>query len=135
MEFVEPYKITVLIMGLTGLTFFLQLIVVDIIGLKTKHTPGHPIPADHNNSLFRASRALSNSNESAAIFILFVCFAILSSANPEWLNISAVVYLVGRIAHMLFYYSNIKLCRSISFGVSLTGLMAMFVIGMLSWFG
>ena len=121
-------------MGLAGLTFFLQLAVVDVIGLKTKHTPGHPISADHNDIHFRASRALSNTNESVAIFILFVIFAILSAANPQWLNISAVVYLVGRIAHMLFYYFNLKLCRSISFGVSFIGLLSMFVIGVLPWF-
>jgi uncharacterized MAPEG superfamily protein len=134
MEFFEPYKITILVIGLAGLILFLQLIVVDVMGIKARHTPGHAIPADHSDFFFRASRTLSNTNESVAIFILFVCFSILSSANPQWLNISAVVYLVGRIAHMLFYYSNLKLCRSISFAVSLIGLLAMFVLGMLSWF-
>lgn len=134
MEFIEPYKITVLVMGLAGLIFFIQLVILDVIGLKTKHTPGHPISADHNDFLFRVSRALSNTNESVAIFILFVAFSILSSANPVWLNISAIVYLAGRIAHMLFYYSNLKLLRSISFVVSLIGLMAMFVVGILAWF-
>ncbi|MCL1092316.1 MAPEG family protein [Shewanella kaireitica] len=134
MEFIEPYKITVLVMGLAGLIFFIQLVILDVIGLKTKHTPGHPISADHNDFLFRVSRALSNTNESVAIFILFVAFSILSSANPVWLNISAIVYLAGRIAHMLFYYSNLKLLRSISFLVSLIGLMAMFVVGILAWF-
>jgi uncharacterized MAPEG superfamily protein len=112
----------------------MQLAVVDVIGIKTRHSPGHPIPANHNDFLFRASRAHSNTNESVAIFILFVAFSILSSANPEWLNISALVYLAGRIAHMLFYYSNLKLLRSISFAVSLLGLMGMFVVGILSWF-
>jgi uncharacterized MAPEG superfamily protein len=120
MEFFEPYKITILVIGLAGLILFLQLIVVDVMGIKARHTPGHAIPADHSDFFFRASRTLSNTNESVAI--------------PQWLNISAVVYLVGRIAHMLFYYSNLKLCRSISFAVSLIGLLAMFVLGMLSWF-
>lgn len=134
MEFVQPYKITILVMGLAGLTFFLQLIVADVMGLKTRHIPGHPIPPDHSDFLFRASRALSNTNESVAIFVLFVGFSILSAANPQWLNISAVVYLVGRIAHMISYYLNLKLCRSISFAVSLIGLAAMFVVGVVSWF-
>ena len=100
MEFIEPYNITVLVMGLTGLTFLLQLIIADLVGIKTKHIPGHPITADHNNFLFRASRAISNSNESVSIFILLVAFSIMSSANPQWLNISAIVYLAGRIAHI-----------------------------------
>ncbi len=133
MEFIEPYNITILVMGLAGLTFLLQLIIVDLVGIKTKHTTGHPITADHDNFLFRASRTISNSNESVSIFILLVAFSILSSANPQWLNISAIVYLVGRITHMLFYYFNLKLCRSISFAVSLLGLSAMFVAGMIQW--
>jgi uncharacterized MAPEG superfamily protein len=133
MEFIEPYKITVLIMGLAGLTFMLQLIIADIIGIKAKHIPGHPIAPDHGDFLFRASRAISNTNESVAIFILFVLFSILSYANPQWVNIGAVVYLAGRIAHMLFYYSNSALCRGISFAVSLVGLMIIFIAGMLTW--
>jgi len=133
MEFIESYKITVLVAGLTGLVLFLQLILLDIVGIKVKHTPGHPIAADHNSFLFRASRALSNTNESVAIFILFACFSVLSSANPQWLNASASLYLAGRIAHMLFYYLNLGVCRSISFAVSLMGLLAMFVVGALSW--
>ena len=120
-------------MGLAGFTFFFQLVLVDIIGIKVKHTPGYPIKPEHDDILFRSSRALANSNESVAIFILFVGFAILSSANPDWLNQSAILYLVGRVGHMLFYYSNSKLLRSISFGVSLLGLAAIFFVGLLTW--
>jgi len=134
LEFIEPYKITVLVIGLAGFTLFVQLLITDILGIKTKHTPGYPITPDHGDLLFRSSRALSNTNESVAIFILFVSFAILSSSNPDWLNRCAVVYLVGRIGHMLFYYSNLKLLRSISFGVSLLGLISIFIVGMLAWF-
>ena len=133
MEFIQPYNITVLVMGLAGFTFFVQLVLVDIIGIKVKHTPGYPITPEHDDIHFRSSRALANSNESVAIFILFIGFAILSSANPDWLNQSAILYLVGRVGHMLFYYSNSKLLRSISFGVSLLGLAAIFIVGLLTW--
>lgn len=134
MEFIEPYKITVLVMGLSGLTFFTQLLVTDLVGLKSRHVPGYPIEPNHNNFHFRSSRALSNTNESVAIFILLVCFSILSSANANLLNISATVYLVGRVGHMLCYYSNLKLLRSISFGCSLLGLAAIFIAGVVEWF-
>ena len=134
MEFIEPYKITVLVMGLSGLTFFVQLLVADIVAIKSRHIPGYPIEPNHNDLHFRSTRALSNTNESVAIFILLVCFAILSSANANLLNISAIVYLVGRVGHMLCYYSNLKLLRSISFGVSLLGLAAIFIVGTVGWF-
>jgi len=134
LEFIEPYKITVLVMGLSGLTFFIQLLVADIIGLKSCHIPGYPIEPSHKSLHFRSTRALSNTNESVAIFILLVCFSILSSANPHILNICAIVYLVGRVGHMLCYYANLKLLRSISFGVSLLGLAAIFIVGIVAWF-
>jgi len=134
LEFIEPYKITVLVMGLSGLTFFVQLLVADIVAIKSRHIPGYPIEPNHNDLHFRSTRALSNTNESVAIFILLVCFSILSSANANLLNISAIVYLVGRVGHMLCYYSNLKLLRSISFGVSLLGLAAIFIVGIVRWF-
>ncbi len=134
MEFIEPYKITVLVMGLSGMTFFLQLLIADLVGIKRRHIPGYPIEPSHNDLHFRSTRALSNTNESVAIFILLVCFSILSSANANLLNISATVYLVGRVGHMLCYYSNLKLLRSISFGASLLGLAAIFIVGIVEWF-
>lgn len=120
-------------MGLSGLTFFVQLLIADVIGLKARHNPGYPIEPNHNNLHFRSSRALSNTNESVAIFILFACFSILSSANAHVLNICSCVYLFGRVGHMLCYYSNVKLLRSISFGLSLLGLAGMFTVGILKW--
>ncbi len=133
MEFIEPYNITVLVIGLTGFTLFLQLLLTDIIGIKVKHTPGYPISPEHNDLHFRSSRAFANTNESVAIFILLVSFAILSSANPDYLNLYSVLYLVGRVGHMLFYYANLKLLRSVSFGISLLGLIAIFIVGILAW--
>lgn len=134
MEVIEPYKITVLVMGLSGLALFIQLLIADVVGIKVKHIPGFPVEPNHNNLHFRSTRAISNTNESVAIFILLVSFSILSTANPVWLNICSVVYLSGRVGHMLFYYFDLKLLRSISFGVSLLGLMATFIVGMVAWF-
>ena len=120
-------------MGLSGLTFFVQLLIADIVGLKSRHIPGYPIEPSHNKLHFRSARALSNTNESVSIFILLVCFSILSSANANLLNISSTVYLIGRVGHMLCYYFNLKLLRSISFGVSLLGLAAIFITGIVEW--
>ena len=133
MSFIEPYQVTVLVLGLTGFLFWLQLAMVDVVGIKNKHTPGYLIEQDHNNFLFRAHRVLANSNESAAILILFALFAMLSSADAIWLNRFALIYLVGRIAHMVFYYVNLKVPRSIAFVASFAGLLGMFVVGLLSW--
>ena len=134
MEHFSPYNITILVSGIVGFMLFTQLTIADLIALKEKHTPGYPIKPNHKNFLFRAVRAHSNSNESIGIFILFVFFGIFSGCDPQWLNILSSTYLIGRIAHMFFYYANIGLARSVSFGLILISLLGMFVVSILMWF-
>ncbi len=99
-------------LGLSGMLIFIQLLVADITGIKQKHTPGTVITAGHDSFLFRSNRAFANSNESVGILVLFALFAMLSSASPVWVNSLSLVYLFGRIAHMMFYYANYQLMRS-----------------------
>lgn len=133
MELFDPYKITILVSGLIGLLMLIQIIVADIAAIKGQHTPGYPIKPDHNSFLFRAARAHANTNESIAVFALFVLFGVLSAANAFYLNTFSVIYFVGRVAHMGFYYGNLKLARSISFPLGLIGLVGMFITGLISW--
>ena len=133
MEFIEPYQITVLVLGLTGALFWLQLAVVDVVAIKLKHTPGFNIEQNHNRFLFRANRAFANSNESVGILVLLTLFAILSAADASWLNTCSIVYLVGRCSHMLCYYFNFKAARSASFAISFCALLAIFVVGLQAW--
>lgn len=83
MEFLTPYKWSILVIGLVGL---IQLIIADVVALKAKHTPGFPIEATHNSFVFRATRAFMNTNESVSIFILLLTFAILLGGAPSWVN-------------------------------------------------
>lgn len=133
MEFIEPYKLTVLVLGLSGFMFWLQLVVTDAVGIATKHTPGYSIEQNHESFLFRSGRVFSNSNETVGILILFVLFAILSSANAAWLNGLSLAYLGGRVGHMICYYANLKTLRSVSFVISFISLLGMFVVGLLGW--
>lgn len=133
MEFNEAYKLTVLVLGLSGFLFWLQLALVDVLGIKLKHTPGFTIEQSHSSFLFRANRALANSNESIGILILLTLFAMLSSANPAWLNGFSVAYLVGRVLHMICYYLNFKLLRSASFAISIVALLGIFLVGIYAW--
>ena len=133
MDFIIPYNVTVLVLGLTGFMLWIQLAIVDVVAIKVKHVPGFSIEPNHSNFLFRSHRALANSNESVGILILFSLFSILSTANPAWLNGSALLYLAGRIAHMLFYYLDLKVLRSVSFAISFSGLISMFGAGLVRW--
>ncbi|RYU64235.1 MAPEG family protein [Aliivibrio finisterrensis] len=134
MEFIEPYKLTILVIGLSGFVIWLQLVIVDVIGIKEKHVPGFDIKQDHNSLLFRSNRALANSNESVGILILFTLFAIFSSGDASWVNGFSIAYLIGRVGHMLCYYFNLRVLRSIAFGVSFVSLLGIFIIGLIAWF-
>ncbi|MDZ7784233.1 MAG: MAPEG family protein [Halioglobus sp.] len=133
MEFIEPYRITVLVLGLSGIAFLVQLAIADIAAVKARHTPGFAIEQNHDSFLFRSHRAFANSNESASILILVSLFSIFSSADAAWLNGFAIVYLAGRIAHMTFYYCNLKVLRSSAFAIIFIALLGMFLVGALSW--
>lgn len=130
-DLILPYSPTVLALGLTGGLILLQLVVLDVAGIRGGHVPGSPIAADHGNFLFRAGRALANTNESVAAFILLALFNILVAASPFWVNLLAGVYLAARIGHTACYYAGFATLRSVSFGISLTALVGMLATGLL----
>jgi len=133
MEYFNEYRTAILTIGSVGLLMFIQIVIADMVGIVKKHIPGYPIEHNHKQFLFRATRVYLNTNESVSIFILFVCFAILSSADPDTVNISALGYLGSRVAHMCCYYFNVQIARSAAFVVSLVSLMALFITGINSW--
>lgn len=128
-DWLLPYSSTVSSLGAGGLLLLAQLVVLDVASVKARHAPGAPVVADPSNFLFRASRAHANTNESIAAFILFALYGIFSNGSPGWLGAAAWTWVVARVAHMGFYYANIPLARSLSFGISMLALVAMFVCG------
>ncbi|EGQ8047273.1 MAPEG family protein [Vibrio parahaemolyticus] len=133
MELVAQYGTSVLVLGLSGMLFFVQLLVADVVGIKKGHIPGTAVTDGHESFLFRSNRAFANSNETVGILILFTLFAILSSANPVWVNNLSIVYFIGRVGHMVFYYANFQLMRSVFFVVSAIGLLGIFITGIMRW--
>jgi len=132
-DFLSTYTPTVLAVGITGGLLLLQLLIVDVAGIISRHTPGTPVLAEHENFLFRATRAHANTNESVSSFMLLVLFAVASSASPTWLNYLSVLYMAGRIGHMCFYYANMKILRSVSFAISLIALFGILGLSCAVW--
>ena len=97
MNAIQPYNFTIAAIGGLAFLMFCQLIIADLIGIKSKHTPGGTIPTDHNNLLFRARRTMANTNESVGIFILAVIFCILSGSSPDATAYAAWAYVLSRI--------------------------------------
>lgn len=129
----NTYALTILSFGLTGGLLLLQLLIADMLGIYAKQPPGFPIEPDHNKPHFRAYRALANTNESVSIFIILVLFALLLSAPAAWLNGLSVMYVVGRFGHMCCYYANLKMLRSLFFGVGFLSLIGIFILGIIAW--
>ena len=111
----------------------MSALAVDVVGIRAKHGPGAPVAADHNNLLFRVTRAHANTNESIGVFILVLLFGMATSAAPAWINGLAWVYVAGRVGHMLCYYVNLKMARSVVFVVSLVALIGILVVGVAAW--
>jgi uncharacterized MAPEG superfamily protein len=121
-------------LGVMAALFLAQLLVVDVASIRARHVPGTPVPADHNVFLFRAVRAHANTNENVAAFILLAIFGLFSSASPAWLNAMAWLYVAARAAHMICYYVDLRLWRSVAFAISFAALWAMLVVDLIPWF-
>lgn len=126
-----PYTLTVYAMTATAVLLLVQTLVADVVAIRLRHTPGTPVPADHTNFLFRATRAYANTNETLGVFILLTILAIASTASPTLTNTFAWVYVAGRLGHMLFYYADLRIARSLAFGVSLIALFLLLVVVLL----
>ena len=128
------YHPTFLALGLTALLMLLQLLIADVLAIVKKQTPGFPIENNHASLLFRANRAYLNINESIAIFILSVAFAIAMNANSNVVNGAALIYFAARALYALSYYFNFKLMRSALFAASLVALIVINLAGFIAWF-
>ncbi len=128
-DWVLPYASTLWAMGLMGGLLLVQLVVLDVAGIKAGHVPGSSVAGDHDDFFFRATRAHANTNESIAVFILLALFGILHGAAPGWLNLLATIYVAARVGHMLCYYAGIQVLRSLAFVVAFLALTGMLVVG------
>ena len=119
------YSLLTAAVGTMTLLLLVQVLIVDVLGIRARHHPGAPVPPDHDNPLFRATRVVGNANESIAVFILAVVFAVMNGASPLYAGYAAWAYVAARIAFAVCYYLNLQTPRSICFGLSLVSLAAL----------
>lgn len=128
----QTYSSSIATLAVIAGTMLVQLVVADATGILRKHVPGTKVSDDHNDLLFRVSRTVANTNESIAIFVCALLFCILSGASPEFTAYAAWAYVCSRIAYAFAYYSDLRLLRSICFGLSALALFALLLIGVLT---
>ncbi len=124
-DWLQPYTTSLIVLALSGLLLCMQLLVLDLAGIRAGHRPGQPVAGDAQNFLFRAYRAHANTNESFGAFIALALAGLLSGASPAGLNLLCGLWLLGRIGHMLFYYLGWARSRSLAFGLALGALFGM----------
>ncbi len=129
-ELLASYHGLVLSLGALSALMIVQMLVLDFVGIRHKHVPGMPIVEGHDTLLFRTARAHGNSNESLPTFLLISAFAIGVQAHPQWLNALAAVFVAARAGHMVFYYMNYSVMRSVSFGIGLLAMIGMLMSGL-----
>jgi len=130
----NDYTPAILSLGVIGGLLLVQLLVADVLGIVKGHIPGTNVENDHNSVLFRAARAHANTNESIAIFIVLLLFALVLSADPGWINNLCIAYVAARSAHMCCYYADLRTLRSVFFVVGLLALIGMFLVAWAQWF-
>lgn len=122
-DFLIPYTSALAACVTLGGLIFIQVLVVDFAGIKAKHVPGMPVTDGHASFLFRAVRALANTNETLGLFLLLMFAALLLQASAAWVNGLAWSFTVARGLHMVCYYARWGSARGIAFGA---GLLAQF---------
>ena len=133
MNLLSSYPYLVAAFGSLAFIMLAQLLVADIVGIRSKHIPGTSVVDDHKSLLFRVGRTVANTNESIAIFILASAFCVACSASPFATGICAWVYVIARLLYALCYYMDWRLMRSVIFGISLLALGALVIIGTLGF--
>jgi uncharacterized MAPEG superfamily protein len=122
---IEPfaaYDGTVLAWAAAAALMLVQLLVADVAGIRAGHVPGTPVEGGHDDLLFRATRALANTNESVAIFVLASLAAVATGADPGWTDGLALAWFAFRAGHAIAYWFDRRLARSVLFAGSLLAL-------------
>lgn len=124
-EYLLPYGGVLAASAALAALVLIQVLVQDFAGIRARHVPGMPVTQGHGSFHFRAARAHANTNENLPVHVLLVALVIFVGADPRWSLYAAWGFTLARLAHMLCYYLDLRLARSVAFGA---GLLAQFVL-------
>jgi uncharacterized MAPEG superfamily protein len=127
-ELLLPYEGLLTASAVLAALVLVQVLVNDIAGMRAKHVPGMPVAGGHGDFHFRAQRAHANTNENLPVHVLLVVLAVFLSASPRWTGLAAWAFALARAGHMMFYYFDLRLARSIAFGAGLAAQFALLVV-------
>lgn len=132
MDIFTPYASTIFAVGVLAAVQVLQQLVADFVAIRRKHEPGMPACGGHDDLLFRSSRAFANSVENTGVFLLVLAFAVLRGTDPTWVDRLVWVFVAGRAGHMLCYWFDVRLARSLFFTLGLLAVIGLLALGFLA---
>ena len=124
-ELAATYSSVLTAWVVVALMYLIQATVADLVGVRTKHTPGMPAEGGHDDLLFRVARAQANTNENLPVFILITAAAMALGNSPSMTANCTWAFVAGRAIHMLAYYADLRPIRSVGFVI---GFIAMIVL-------
>ena len=127
-EFLLPYQSLLAASAVLATLVIVQVLVADLAGMQARHVPGMPVAGGHGNFHFRATRAHANTNENLPVQVLLTLLAVLLAADPRWSAGAAWAFTAARAGHMAFYYFDLRLARSVAFGVGLAAQAALLIV-------
>ena len=134
-EIFLPYFSTLQALVLLAVLFIVQLLVADVAGLMSKHTPGTAVTGGHDDFLFRAVRAHANTNESLAAFVLAAFTAVALGVDPSWTGRLVWGFVLARALHMSAYYADLRNLRSGAFVIGMVCMVALIGVCVAACFG
>jgi uncharacterized MAPEG superfamily protein len=100
--------------------------LVDQVGVQAQIGPRDDLP-EPSRELSRSRRALANLQETLPVFLTLAVLSIVLG-EQGWISlVGAVLYLVGRCAHLVCYMRGLSPWRSVAFGMALLGAIIMAV--------
>lgn len=132
MEAFSPYASTILAVGVLAALQVLQQVVADMVAIRRRHEPGTALPGGHDDLLFRSGRAFANSVENTGVFLLVLVFVVLRATDPAWVDRLVWTYVASRAGHMLCYWFDARLARSLFFTLGLLAVVVLLVMGFLA---
>ncbi|GHA13073.1 membrane protein [Devosia pacifica] len=100
--------------------------LTDQVGPEKQMGPRDDLPQP-SPELHRAQNALRNLQETLPIFLTLAVLGIVLDAVTIISLAGAVLYLLARVAHLVCYLRALSPWRSVAFGISLLGLIAMVI--------
>lgn len=131
-DWLQAYELSIYAAFAVAVMLFVQIVVADVAAIWAKTAPGKPLEFNPASFHFRASRSYHNTNESIAVFMLMLPVCIVLQAEAGLVNAMSWLYVAGRAGHMLTYYGNWPLARTISFVVALLGLLGLIAAGVMA---